>query len=259
MTKVLSPDNGSPRVSRRTVVFSLALAAVGGAVVSCAGPTAAPVPANGQVAAPASGGQSAANAATIPTQPPSSSSSMSSSSAPTPAAAEAVPTDTALPATAVPTATLAPQPTATEALAPTATAAKAATTPTSTPPTATSAPVTTKVPTATTVPAPAVPRPTTTTVEMTDQFRFSPSSVTIPKGSTIVWKNVGSQPHTVTCDPTKAMNKADIALPSGAQPFSSDFLMGGQSYSHTFTVAGTYRYVCIPHEAMGMLGTVIVE
>ena len=31
------------------------------------------------------------------------------------------------------------------------------------------------------------------------------------------------------------------------------------TYSHTFTAKGTYKYVCKYHEAMGMVGTVIVS
>ncbi|PSP76960.1 hypothetical protein BRC81_11495 [Halobacteriales archaeon QS_1_68_20] len=33
----------------------------------------------------------------------------------------------------------------------------------------------------------------------------------------------------------------------------------GYEYEHVFEVAGTYRYVCLPHEDVGMTGTVHVE
>jgi plastocyanin len=32
----------------------------------------------------------------------------------------------------------------------------------------------------------------------------------------------------------------------------------GAVFEHTFRVAGTYRYICVPHELAGMIGTVIV-
>jgi plastocyanin len=32
----------------------------------------------------------------------------------------------------------------------------------------------------------------------------------------------------------------------------------GGSYQHTFDIAGTYEYFCIPHEGAGMIGTVEV-
>jgi plastocyanin len=30
-------------------------------------------------------------------------------------------------------------------------------------------------------------------------------------------------------------------------------------YVHTFETAGTHEYLCVPHEAAGMVGKVIVE
>ncbi len=94
---------------------------------------------------------------------------------------------------------------------------------------------------------------------MTDQNTFDPATVTIAKGGTVTWKNVSSTQHTSTDDPSKAVNKSDASLPAGAQPWDSGLLNPGQTFSHTFTVAGTYKYFCIPHETLGMLGTVNVQ
>ncbi|WP_162622742.1 plastocyanin/azurin family copper-binding protein [Salinisphaera orenii] len=33
----------------------------------------------------------------------------------------------------------------------------------------------------------------------------------------------------------------------------------GADYAHRFTEPGTYRYFCIPHEAAGTVGTVVVK
>jgi plastocyanin len=33
----------------------------------------------------------------------------------------------------------------------------------------------------------------------------------------------------------------------------------GNTYQHTFTVPGTYRYFCQPHESNGMVGEVVVK
>ena len=65
--------------------------------------------------------------------------------------------------------------------------------------------------------------------------------------------------HTVTFDPGQAVNKEDVALPAGAAPFGSGDMEEDATFSHTFTVKGTYKYVCKYHEAMGMVGTVIVS
>ena len=96
------------------------------------------------------------------------------------------------------------------------------------------------------------------TVSLTDANRYEPASITVPKGATVTWKNVSSVPHTITTDQSKAANMSDASVPSGAQPWDSGSVNGGQSYSHTFDVPGTYRYFCLPHESLGMVGTIVV-
>ena len=49
------------------------------------------------------------------------------------------------------------------------------------------------------------------------------------------------------------------SLPAGVAPFGSANIEEDGTFSHTFTVKGTYKYVCKYHEAMGMVGTVIVS
>jgi plastocyanin len=100
--------------------------------------------------------------------------------------------------------------------------------------------------------------PAAVTVQMNDQNRYVPASITVAKGTTVTWQNVGSVAHTVTDDPSKAVNPADAVLPSGAQPFDSGLINGGQSWSYTFTVPGAYTYFCIPHELLGMVGKITV-
>src|SRR5947207_9154855 len=74
-------------------------------------------------------------------------------------------------------------------------------------------------------------------------FSFSPKSVTIKVGDTVVWTNTGGF-HTVTGD--------------GSDPFCGSGTIP-TSCSHTFTTAGTFPYHCIPHQSIGMVGTVIVQ
>ena len=33
----------------------------------------------------------------------------------------------------------------------------------------------------------------------------------------------------------------------------------GGTFDYTFTVPGTYRYFYVPHEALGMIGTIVVK
>ncbi len=82
----------------------------------------------------------------------------------------------------------------------------------------------------------------TTNVVFQD-FSFTPPSVTIQVGDTIVWTNAGGV-HTVTGDAS-----ADPFCGSNAIPVSC---------SETFTTAGTFPYHCEFHASFGMRGTVIV-
>ncbi len=97
------------------------------------------------------------------------------------------------------------------------------------------------------------------TVDMTPGLAFSPAEIRIRTGDTVAWRNQTVFAHTVTVDPRLASDPAHVSLPEGAEPFDSATVPAGQVFRHTFTVAGTYRYVCRPHESLNMLGTVIVE
>lgn len=97
-----------------------------------------------------------------------------------------------------------------------------------------------------------------TVITMTDKDTFSPDKVTIRAGTTVRWKNASTDTHTVTDDRKAASDAKDVALPSGAKPFDSGEIKPGGTYEQTFTVPGTYHYVCKPHEEMDMKGQVIV-
>lgn len=64
---------------------------------------------------------------------------------------------------------------------------------------------------------------------------FTPSSITVAANTTITWTNKDSAPHTVTSN-------------SGA--FNSGTINANGTFSHTFTVAGTYPYHCALHASM---------
>jgi plastocyanin len=213
MTERFFADLALRRLSRRSAILSLAVAAMGSAIVSCSGPsTAATSGGAAPTAAPATGG-AAANAAAAPNAAPASGGAT--------VKVAAAPAPNVAPATG-------------------ATSASASATPQS----------------ATAPAAPAVASPVV--IKMTDQFKFDPDTVTIPKGTTVEWQSSGTQPHTVTFDPAKAMDKSHVVLPTAVTPFDSGLIDVGKSYKYTFTVAGEYHYICIPHEAMGMLGTIKV-
>nr|MDP8994571.1 plastocyanin/azurin family copper-binding protein [Pseudomonadota bacterium] len=60
-------------------------------------------------------------------------------------------------------------------------------------------------------------------------------------------------------DPGLAADPANVQLPEGAETIHSGEIEAGRVWQRTFTVPGTYRYVCLPHERQGMIATVIVD
>lgn len=96
-------------------------------------------------------------------------------------------------------------------------------------------------------------------VDMPGGLKFDPDEVTISVGDTIEWRNSSSVVHTVTADPQKAANADNVRLPEGAETFDSGNILPGENYTYTFTVPGRYKYVCLPHEAAGMIGEVVVQ
>ena len=82
-------------------------------------------------------------------------------------------------------------------------------------------------------------RGATHVVEIGDGF-FSPATLTIAVGDTVTWTNTDDSPHTVTA--------------GGA--FDSGNLDAGQSFSFTFSQAGTFGYVCQYHDEMSATITV---
>lgn len=96
-------------------------------------------------------------------------------------------------------------------------------------------------------------------IEMTNEMVFDPATITIKTGDKVTWKNKDSMVHTVTADATMPRDPSLVEVPEGVEPFHSGNITNGQSWSMTFTVPGRYRYVCLPHELVGMVGEVIVE
>ncbi|MGH7923392.1 MAG: cupredoxin domain-containing protein [Candidatus Binatus sp.] len=97
-------------------------------------------------------------------------------------------------------------------------------------------------------------------VKMADKEPFySPGKLAIKVGDTVKWVNDGQTVHDVSTTPAMAQNPKDTSMPKGAAPFDSGFIPPGGEFSHTFTVPGTYRYFCLPHEKEGMVGVVIVK
>ncbi len=72
-------------------------------------------------------------------------------------------------------------------------------------------------------------------------FAFVPNTINLSVGSTLVWTNEDTVPHTVV---------------STDGELNSSVLSLGQSFEHTFTKPGTYTYACGIHPEM--IGTIVV-
>ncbi|MBV0924622.1 halocyanin [Halomicroarcula limicola] len=97
---------------------------------------------------------------------------------------------------------------------------------------------------------------------------FRPERFEVAPGTTVTWLNTSKQGHSVTA--------YEASLPDGAAYFASGgfdseeaareawgsssggTLFEGQQYEHTFETRGEFPYFCIPHESMGMVGTIVV-
>ncbi len=69
-------------------------------------------------------------------------------------------------------------------------------------------------------------------------FKFDPTPPVIPVGTTVVWTNQDTAPHTATSDPGSAF------------AFDTGKLQKGQSGKITFTQVGTFTYFCSIHPNM---------
>ncbi len=75
-----------------------------------------------------------------------------------------------------------------------------------------------------------------------DNFSFGPQTVTVPVGATVTWINRDDIPHTVV---------------STDGVFKSKVRDTDETFSYTFTKAGTYPYFCSVHPKM--TGKVVVQ
>jgi plastocyanin len=75
-------------------------------------------------------------------------------------------------------------------------------------------------------------------------FKFSPSVIEVPAGTTVLWINEDDVPHIVI--------GTDVGSPLKSPPLDTD-----DRYSAVLDKPGTYKYFCSLHPHM--IGTVIVK
>jgi plastocyanin len=81
----------------------------------------------------------------------------------------------------------------------------------------------------------------TNTIVMKD-FDFAPMSLNVAAGTTVVWKNLDDEPHTVVGD--KGL-------------FRSGGLEQNDTFAFKFDKPGTYKFLCSIHPKM--MGTIVVK
>jgi plastocyanin len=88
-----------------------------------------------------------------------------------------------------------------------------------------------------TVTAFAAPAGAATHSVMIKQYAYGPGALSISQGDTVTWTNQDSVEH-------------DVKVVQGPATFQSPMLGQGDSWSHTFSTAGTYSYICSVHPDM---------
>jgi plastocyanin len=86
---------------------------------------------------------------------------------------------------------------------------------------------------------------------------YDPIGVHIMPGQTVRWILGGDVHATAAYHPKNAMHS--LRIPEHATPWDSGLMTTkGAHFDVTFTVEGVYDYFCLPHEADGMVGRIVV-
>jgi|APSaa5957512535_1039671.scaffolds.fasta_scaffold35471_4 plastocyanin len=102
------------------------------------------------------------------------------------------------------------------------------------------------------------PSPTATThiVEMTGNYEFVPSSLTIKQGDSVEWVMNSPKPHEVASGTVIETEDGKEGVPDDL--WNSGKMVSG-SFTYTFNSTGTFPYYCDSHVDQGMVGEITVE
>jgi plastocyanin len=90
---------------------------------------------------------------------------------------------------------------------------------------------------------------------------FDPVGIHISPGQKVRWVQESGYHSTTAYHPSN--DNHELRIPEGAEPWDSGILQThepekGSTFEHTFTQEGVYDYFCRPHEAVGMVGRIVV-
>jgi plastocyanin len=98
------------------------------------------------------------------------------------------------------------------------------------------------------------------------QYKFDPATLTIAVGDTVQFVNVSGGPHNIQFDkdhiPAGAKEVLNRNMKQRMGDLQGPFLtQPNQVYNVSFAGApkGTYVFLCLPHQALGMKGTITVQ
>ena len=97
---------------------------------------------------------------------------------------------------------------------------------------------------------------------------FDPEELTVTVGDTVAFEHAAGEAHNVVAYEDEIPEEAEYWASGGFESQEAaeagweegkGTVQSGQSYVHTFEMPGTHGYYCVPHEAAGMVGTIVVE
>jgi plastocyanin len=100
---------------------------------------------------------------------------------------------------------------------------------------------------------------------MSSSQRFVPAALDVVVGEKVTFANDSKEAHTVTAYEEDLPEGVAFFASGGAQDeqaarddLGPGLIDPGETFEVTFDQPGTYRYFCIPHESVGMAGTIVV-
>ena len=91
-------------------------------------------------------------------------------------------------------------------------------------------------------------RAQTIIVVTVSSFQFSPANFVAKVGDIVRW-NWSDGIHTTT----------STTIPAGASPWNANMTSTSTQFDYVITASGTYNYVCVPHQAFGMVASFTVS
>jgi plastocyanin len=86
---------------------------------------------------------------------------------------------------------------------------------------------------------------------------FDPVGLLVEPGTTVTFVNASGDHSATAYHPDN--NDQPLRIPEDAAPFDSGvYTEVDKTFEYTFEVEGVYDYYCTPHEALGMVGRIVV-